>query len=37
VKLTRLEVEALRTGKPIPTDNQREQGEWEEKRGRLGI
>jgi thymidylate synthase (FAD) len=35
LKLTRLEVEALRTGKPMATDNQREQAEWEEKKKRL--
>ena len=35
--LTSLEVDALREGKPIETDNKREQGEWEAKRDRLGL
>jgi thymidylate synthase (FAD) len=34
--LTRLEIEALRTGEPIRTENKRETAEWEEKRRRLG-
>ena len=34
--LTRLEVEALRTGEPIRTENKRETAEWEQKRARLG-
>jgi len=34
--LTRLEVEAIRTGKPLATENKRENAEWEEKRNRLG-
>jgi thymidylate synthase (FAD) len=33
--LTRLEIEALRTGKSIATENKREQSEWESKRQRL--
>lgn len=35
--LTRLEVEAIRSGQPIGTANKRESAEWEEKRQRLGI
>jgi thymidylate synthase (FAD) len=34
--LTRLEIEALQTGKPLATENKREVTEWEEKRKRLG-
>ena len=34
--LTRLEVEALKSGQPLASDNKREQAEWEAKRGRLG-
>jgi thymidylate synthase (FAD) len=34
--LSRLEVEALRSGNPIDTENKREIAEWEEKRKRLG-
>jgi thymidylate synthase (FAD) len=38
VRLTRLEVEALRSGsKEIDSDNKRERAEWEGKRGRLGV
>ncbi len=37
VTLSRLEVEALRSGQPIQTDNKREQAEWQEKRKTLGI
>jgi thymidylate synthase (FAD) len=35
--LTRLEVEALRTGRPLASDNKRENAEWEEKKRRLGM
>ena len=35
--LTSLEVDALRDGAPIATENKREQREWEAKRGRLGL
>ncbi len=35
--LTSLEIEALRTGEPLATENRREQAEWEAKRARLGI
>jgi thymidylate synthase (FAD) len=34
--LSRLEVEALKSGQPIQTENKREIAEWEEKRKRLG-
>lgn len=37
VTLSRLEVEALRTGRPLQSDNGREQGEWAAKRGQLGV
>ena len=33
--LTRLEVEAMRTGQPLASENRREAAEWEAKRGRL--
>jgi thymidylate synthase (FAD) len=35
--LTRLEIEAIRSGEPIGTTNKREAAEWEEKRRRLGM
>ncbi len=35
--LTRLEIEAIRTGAALDTENRREQAEWEEKRVRLGL
>jgi thymidylate synthase (FAD) len=40
VRLTRLEIEALRAGSPTPalaTDNKREQAEWDAKRARLNL
>jgi len=38
VRLTRLEVEALRSGSPsIAGDNKREQAEWEAKRKAMGL
>jgi thymidylate synthase (FAD) len=37
VRLSRLEIEALRTGEPLATENKRENAEWEEKKKRLGI
>jgi thymidylate synthase (FAD) len=37
LRLTRLEVEAIRKGEPIATDNSRERAEWEAKRRRLGL
>ena len=33
--LTRLEIEALRTGQPLASDNKREVAEWEQKKRRL--
>lgn len=35
--LTRLEVEAIREGKPLASTNKRENAEWEAKRKRLGM
>jgi len=35
--LTRLEIEAVRSGKPLATENKREIAEWEAKRARLGL
>jgi thymidylate synthase (FAD) len=37
IHLTRLEIEAIRTGQPIKTENKRESAEWEEKRKKLGL
>ena len=37
VHLSRLEVEALRTGGALASDNKRENAEWEEKKKRLGM
>ena len=37
IHLTRLELEALKTGNPLATDNKREQSEWEEKRAKMGL
>ncbi len=37
VHLTRLEVEAIKTGKPLATENKRESAEWEEKKKKLGL
>jgi thymidylate synthase (FAD) len=37
MQLTRLEVEAIRSGQPLATENKREQAEWEEKKARLGL
>ena len=37
VFLTSLEVESLRSGAPLASDNKREQSEWEQKRSRLGL
>jgi thymidylate synthase (FAD) len=34
--LSRLEIDALRSGKPLATENKREIAEWEEKRAKLG-
>jgi len=35
--LTRLEIEAIREGKPLGTENKRETAEWEAKRAKLGL
>ena len=35
--LSRLEIDALRSGQPLATENKREQSEWEEKKKRLGL
>ena len=35
--LTRLEIEAIKTGQPLATSNKRETAEWEAKRAKLGL
>ena len=35
--LSRLEVEAVRSGKPLASENKRENAEWEEKKNKLGL
>ena len=35
--LTRLELESLRSGEPLATENKREQAEWEQKRKKMGL
>jgi len=35
--LTRLEIEAIRSGQPLATQNKRETAEWEEKKKKLGM
>ncbi len=35
--LTRLEIESLKSGQPLASDNKREQAEWAAKRGQLGL
>jgi thymidylate synthase (FAD) len=37
MRLTRLEIEAIKTGHPLKTENKRENAEWEEKKNRLGL
>lgn len=37
IHLTRLEIESLRTGRPLSTENKRENAEWEQKRAMLGL
>ena len=37
IQLSRLEIEAIRSGQPLNTDNKREQAEWEEKKKKLGL
>jgi len=36
-RLSRIEIEALRTGHPLASENKRELAEWEEKKKRLGL
>jgi thymidylate synthase (FAD) len=35
--LSRLEIDAIRSGRPIATDNKREQAEFDAKKARLGL
>jgi len=35
--LTRLEIEAIKSGKPLDTENKREQAEWDAKKANLGL
>ena len=35
--LSRLEADAVRTGRPLASDNKRENAEWDEKKKRLGL
>jgi thymidylate synthase (FAD) len=35
--LTRLEIEAIRAGKPLTSENKRENAEWDAKKQRLGL
>ena len=37
MQLTGLEIEALRSGKPLASSNKRENAEWEAKRKQLGL
>jgi len=37
VHLSRLEAEALKSGKPLASENKRENAEWEEKKKSLGL
>ncbi len=37
INLSRLEIEALRTGQPLASENKREQAEWEDKKKQLGF
>jgi thymidylate synthase (FAD) len=37
MRLTRLEIEAIKSGQPINTTNKREAAEWAEKKARLGL
>jgi thymidylate synthase (FAD) len=37
MRLSRLEIEALRTGLPLASENKRENAEWETKKKRLGL
>ena len=35
--LTRLEIDALKSGQPLASENKRENAEWEEKKKKLGM
>ena len=35
--LSRLEIEAIKSGKPLASENKRETAEWEEKKRNLGL
>ena len=37
IHLSRLEVEAIKSGKPLASENKRETAEWEEKKKQLGL
>ena len=37
LRLTRLEIEAIKSGQPLKTENKRENAEWEEKKKQLGL
>lgn len=37
MRLSRLEIEAIKSGKPLPTENKRENAEWDEKKRKLGL
>lgn len=37
MRLSRLEIDAIKSGKPLATENKRETAEWEEKRRKLGL
>ena len=37
MRLTRLEIDAIRTGQPLASENKRENAEWEEKKRKLGM
>ena len=37
IHLTRLEIEAIKTGEPLKSDNKRENAEWEQKKQELGL
>jgi thymidylate synthase (FAD) len=37
IHLTRLEVEAIKSSKPLASENKRENAEWDEKKKKLGL
>src|SRR3954467_13584677 len=37
MRLTRLEIEAIKSGQPLKTENKRENAEWDEKKKQLGL